>query len=58
MFARQYADTAEVPRPADWSGFRVRPDQVEFWQERPFRLHDRVAFTRDGERWRKQRLFP
>jgi pyridoxamine 5'-phosphate oxidase len=57
-FARQYAEQSEVPRPANWSGFRVRPDHVEFWQERPFRLHDRVAFSREGERWRKQRLFP
>jgi pyridoxamine 5'-phosphate oxidase len=57
-FARQYAERPEVPRPANWSGFRASPDYVEFWQERPFRLHDRVVFTRDGERWRKKRLFP
>src|SRR4029079_18067301 len=53
-FARQYAERPEVPRPANWSGFRASPDYVEFWQERPFRLHDRVVFTRDGERWRKK----
>jgi pyridoxamine 5'-phosphate oxidase len=58
MFAQQYVERSDVPRPANWSGFRVRPDHVEFWQERPFRLHDRVAFSREGERWRKQRLFP
>ena len=57
-FSRQYAECAVVPRPAYWSGFRVAPERVEFWQERPFRLHDRVLFTRAGERWRKQRLFP
>jgi pyridoxamine 5'-phosphate oxidase len=57
-FTRQYAESAVVPRPAYWSGFRVAPERVEFWQERPFRLHDRVLFTRDGETWRKQRLFP
>ena len=55
--ARQY-DGREVPRPADWSGFRIVPQLVEFWQERPHRLHDRIVFTRDGEGWRKQRLFP
>ena len=55
---RQYAETTAVPRPANWSGFRVRPNRVEFWQERPFRLHDRVLFARDGEAWRKQRLYP
>lgn len=58
MFSRQYADSPAVPRPANWSGFRVAPERVEFWQERPFRLHDRVLFTRDGDKWRKQRLFP
>jgi len=56
--SRQYAADAAVPRPAYWSGFRVRPERVEFWQERPFRLHDRVLFTREGDTWRKQRLFP
>jgi pyridoxamine 5'-phosphate oxidase len=55
---QQYAELPVVPRPDNWSGLRVRPDRVEFWQERPFRLHDRVLFTREGERWRKQRLFP
>jgi pyridoxamine 5'-phosphate oxidase len=57
-FSRQYAECAVVPRPAYWSGFRIAPERIEFWQERPFRLHDRVLFTRDGEIWRKQRLFP
>jgi pyridoxamine 5'-phosphate oxidase len=57
-FARRYAELPVVPRPVNWSGFRVQPERVEFWQERPFRLHDRVLFTREGEKWRKQRLFP
>ena len=56
-FAERFADSA-VPRPPNWSGFRVRPECIEFWQERPHRLHDRVQFTRDGDTWRKQRLFP
>jgi pyridoxamine 5'-phosphate oxidase len=58
MFARQYAERPVVPRPATWSGFRVRPERIEFWQERPFRLHNRVVFVREGEAWRKGRLFP
>ena len=57
-FRDKYAGQERVPRPANWSGFRVRPERIEFWQERPFRLHDRVVFVREGEVWRKGRLFP
>ncbi|RZJ28663.1 MAG: pyridoxal 5'-phosphate synthase, partial [Brevundimonas sp.] len=48
----------DVPRPERWTGWRVVPDQVEFWRDRPFRLHDRLLFTRDGDGWATARLQP
>jgi len=49
-----------VPRPPHWSGFRLVPLVMEFWQDRPFRLHDRVEFRRSepGAPWVKARLYP
>jgi pyridoxamine 5'-phosphate oxidase len=55
--SRRYGE-GTVPRPPYWSGFRVVPHHVEFWQEQPFRLHDRFLFIREGEGWRRERLFP
>lgn len=47
-----------IPRPEHWSGFRLRPDAIEFWRDGAFRLHDRVRFTRAGGGWSRQRLYP
>lgn len=49
-----------VPRPPHWSGFRITPLEIEFWHDRPFRLHDRVVFRRPavGNAWTRTRLYP
>jgi pyridoxamine 5'-phosphate oxidase len=59
LYAAKYA-IGNVPRPPYWSGYRIVPLLIEFWQDRPFRLHDRVEFRRDapGSPWRKTRLYP
>jgi pyridoxamine 5'-phosphate oxidase len=48
----------DVPRPPHWGGLRVRPRELEFWQGRANRLHDRVAYVRDGDGWARTRLQP
>lgn len=57
--AAKYA-VGEVPRPPGWSGWRITPQAFEFWHDRPFRLHDRIIFTRDtsSATWNKTRLYP
>ncbi len=54
--ARYPGDT--IPRPPHWSGFRVRPGSIEFWQDMPFRLHDRRVYTRAEEGWGVGALYP
>jgi pyridoxamine 5'-phosphate oxidase len=59
LFTAKFA-IGTVPRPSHWSGYRVIPLEIEFWQERPFRLHDRIVFKRAGigAPWQKTRLYP
>lgn len=55
--SERYGD-GPIPRPAHWTGFRITPVSIEFWQNGDFRLHDRVRFTRTGEGWSGARLYP
>jgi pyridoxamine 5'-phosphate oxidase len=58
-YAMKYALT-KVPRPPNWTGWRITPLRIEFWRDRPFRLHDRLVYNRDNaaDPWRTERLFP
>ena len=55
--ADHYGD-GPIPRPAHWTGFRITPVSIEFWQNGDFRLHDRVRFTKAGAGWSGARLYP
>lgn len=59
LYAAKFA-IGEVPRPSNWSGYRLVPMTMEFWQDRPFRLHDRIEFHRAApdQPWTKTRLYP
>jgi pyridoxamine 5'-phosphate oxidase len=63
-FERRFAemtkrfDGADVPRPPHWGGYRVTPERIEFWSDRPHRLHERRLFTRSGSGWIEGLLYP
>lgn len=56
---KQKYENVAIPRPAHWSGFKIKAKCIEFWQEQPFRLHDRTFFERLGpEQWKISKLYP
>jgi len=56
--AARFPGDEPVPRPPHWGGYRVEPREIEFWQGRPSRLHDRIVFTHDGDGWAAGRRQP
>ncbi|MHB1218770.1 MAG: pyridoxamine 5'-phosphate oxidase [Alphaproteobacteria bacterium] len=57
QFAAKFG-LGKVPRPPHWSGFRLVPDEIEFWKDGTFRLHDRLMFHRTSDGWRTEQLYP
>jgi pyridoxamine 5'-phosphate oxidase len=54
----QIFDNQPIPRPAYWFGYRLMPQIIEFWAERPFRLHERMRYTAQSQGWQQERLYP
>ena len=56
-YEKKYKDQ-DIPRPAHWNGYLVKPQLIEFWQEMPFRIHDRVVYTLINNKWEIKKLYP
>jgi pyridoxamine 5'-phosphate oxidase len=56
-FEKKYEDQ-DIPRPSHWNGYLVKPQLIEFWQEMPFRIHDRVVYTLFNNKWKMKKLYP
>ena len=57
VFEKKYKDQ-DIPRPPHWNGYLVKPQLIEFWQEMPFRVHDRVVYTYIDDFWKMNKLYP
>ena len=57
VFEKEFADKA-IPRPPFWTGYRVIPHEIEFWDEGEFRLHNRILYSLEGSEWSKSLLYP
>ena len=57
VFEKKYKDQ-DIPRPPHWNGYLVKPQLIEFWQEMPFRAHDRVVYTYADDSWKMNKLYP
>lgn len=58
IFEEKFKDLEDIPRPDHWSGFRVVPHRIEFWDDGEYRLHDRFVFDKHGSDWNLKRLYP
>jgi pyridoxamine 5'-phosphate oxidase len=58
QFIAELKDPGHVPCPENWGGYRIVPDEIEFWQGREFRFHDRIVYRRKGKQWIIRRLAP
>ena len=56
-FEMKYKDK-DIPRPSHWNGYLVMPNLIEFWQEMPFRFHDRVLYLKSDNSWKIKKLYP
>lgn len=58
QLAERFADDEDLPKPEQWGGYVLKPISIEFWQGRPSRLHDRLIYTLEGDKWKINRLAP
>ena len=58
IYLKKKFKNKKIPRPPYWSGYRVIPNLFEFWQDMPFRLHDRLEFKKVNNKWLQRKLYP